>query len=108
MSSATDRFAGRGVALFSGLARPESFEALARSIGAAPSVSFRWDDHHPYSRRDIEWMRERAGRGTTFLTTEKDLVKTAHLFGDDAEVHALRIGIDMDGTDRLLSLAESA
>jgi tetraacyldisaccharide 4'-kinase len=71
--------AGKGAFLFAGLARPDSFEALARSHDLR-IVGKRWfRDHHGYSGRDLEQLR-RAARGAgaeILLTTEKDAVRLA-------------------------------
>jgi tetraacyldisaccharide 4'-kinase len=71
--------AGKAAFLFAGLARPDSFEALARSHGLR-IVGKRWfRDHHGYSRRDLEQLRRaaQAAGAEILLTTEKDSVRLA-------------------------------
>jgi tetraacyldisaccharide 4'-kinase len=71
--------AGRAAFLFAGLARPDSFEALARAHGVRV-VGRRWfRDHHPYTRRDLEQLRRAAqsAGAEMLLTTEKDSVRLA-------------------------------
>ena len=71
--------AGKAAFLFAGLARPESFEALARARGARV-VGSRWfADHHPYSARDLLQLRRAAqlAGAEVLVTTEKDSVRLA-------------------------------
>lgn len=96
---------GKEVVLFSGIARPHSFEELAVSAGARPELSMRFADHHLYGSGDVEWMlRQSAGAGALFLTTEKDLVKVSDLFPPDAELLGLRIEMEIGGVEWLLEL----
>ena len=83
--------AGRRVALYSGVARPESFEALVERTGAEPAVSFRFIDHHRYRTEDILRMLGDAPTGAFFATTEKDWLKSKHLFPDSIDVGAVEI-----------------
>lgn len=97
---------GTSVSCFSGIARPDSFEGLMLSLGARIDVSFRYIDHHTYTRSDIEAMTAEVGETGPFITTEKDWVKVAHLFPDNAEVYALRIAMDIDGIGGLLDMLD--
>ncbi len=100
-----DLLGSRSVALFSGIARPESFEASVESIGAEPVVSFRFADHHRYSPADVSWMLERlGGSGATLVTTEKDMVKSGSLFPDEVDLVALAVEMEIRGLERLLDL----
>src|SRR6266850_2418848 len=71
--------AGKSAFLFAGLARPASFEVLARARGARV-VGSRWfADHHPYSARDLLQLRRAAhlAGAEILVTTEKDSVRLA-------------------------------
>jgi len=64
--------AGKSAFLFAGLARPASFEVLARARGARV-VGSRWfADHHPYSARDLLQLRRAAHlAGAEILVTTR-------------------------------------
>ena len=65
---------GRRVFLFAGIARPASFEATVRGLGADVAGTRWFRDHHRYSAHDLSALRGEAG-GATLVTTEKDLVR---------------------------------
>jgi len=74
--------AGRPVKLLSGIARPDSFRATLRSLGAAPAQVEVRPDHHPYPERDLRRIEALvanppgpAAGGPLWITTEKDAVK---------------------------------
>jgi tetraacyldisaccharide 4'-kinase len=89
--------AGERVALFSGIARPASFESTAEEFGLAPEVSFRFDDHHEYSTADAEGMIEECTPGTIFVTTAKDWGKVQSIF--PAEARLLKLDMEMEIVD---------
>lgn len=82
---------GRNVVLFSGIARPASFEGAARALGARPAAAYRYGDHHRYTRGDIARMVGEGGAEALYLTTEKDWYKAMGLFPTGVEVLALRV-----------------
>ncbi|HEY5132608.1 MAG TPA: tetraacyldisaccharide 4'-kinase [Candidatus Krumholzibacteriaceae bacterium] len=98
---------GRECVLFSGIARPRSFEEMALSLGARPRAAFRFADHHRYTRKDVHSMLLEGSRETAYVTTEKDWAKAQGLFPGDAEVLALRIEMRIEGFEELLSLLAS-
>ena len=89
--------AGEKVALFSGIARPASFENTVAEFGLAPEVSFRFDDHHEYSTADVEGMIEECAHGTIFVTTAKDWGKVQSIF--PAGTMLLRLEMEMEIVD---------
>ncbi len=99
---------GRSVALLSGIARPESFEAVMDSMGVSPSVSFRFTDHHEYARGDVAWVLERMEEAATLVTTEKDMVKVGRLFPEEIDLVSLRINMEVRESDRLLAHMKGA
>jgi tetraacyldisaccharide 4'-kinase len=103
-SRSLEHLSGERVALFSGIARPGSFEETVRSIGADPLISFRFVDHHLYRKGDIRWMEREIEEGCPVLTTEKDLFKAAGLFAAGTKLLTLRIGMEIKGIDSLLEL----
>jgi tetraacyldisaccharide 4'-kinase len=100
--------AGRECVLFSGIARPESFELSVRSLGAMPKTAFRFDDHHRYGSGDIRTMLGEGGPGALFVTTEKDRAKAVELFPSGTEILALRVEMRIDRIDDLLDLLFSS
>ena len=105
-SRSLEYLSGSKVALFSGIARPGSFEETVRSIGADPVISFRFADHHLYRKRDIRWMEKKIAGNCPIVTTEKDLAKAAGLFADGTQLLALRIGMEIKGIDTLLGFLD--
>lgn len=67
---------GTSVLAVSALGNPASFEQTVRSFGYDVAGSLRYDDHHRYTRDDIEAMQQTAASAHAVLvTTEKDAVK---------------------------------
>jgi tetraacyldisaccharide 4'-kinase len=84
------------VAAFCGIGNPEAFRRTLTDLGA-DLVDFRtYPDHHPYSRADVEALREYAAglpADALIVTTQKDLVK---LRLDDLAgrpLRAVRVGL---------------
>jgi tetraacyldisaccharide 4'-kinase len=100
--AATRDLRGRRVFLFAGIARPDSFEVLARELGA-DVVGARWfRDHHWYSDADLTSLRAQAA-GAELLTTEKDLVRIAQPEGISALPIELQVSAGEAAIDRLLA-----
>jgi tetraacyldisaccharide 4'-kinase len=95
---------GKRIALFSGIARPDSFEELVERLGGNIDVSFRFIDHHRYRSKDVTWMLHRAPEGIAYLTTEKDWVKAAHLFPAGFPVYALRVRMEISDLEKLMDV----
>jgi tetraacyldisaccharide 4'-kinase len=95
---------GEKTVLFSGIARPESFEESAAQFGIDPSVSFRFDDHHAYLPEDIKGMIDECGSESVFVTTAKDWAKAAPLFREDVRVMRLDMEMQIEDMEGLLKL----
>jgi tetraacyldisaccharide 4'-kinase len=69
-----EAFEGETVALFSGIASPDSFEDLIRGLGINIGLSLRFEDHHHYSRKELEdiFRQVQEKSITRIITTEKD------------------------------------
>jgi tetraacyldisaccharide 4'-kinase len=65
---------GKRVFLFAGIARPGSFEATLRGLGAEIAGARWFRDHHFYTARDLSALRREAGP-SMLVTTEKDFVR---------------------------------
>jgi tetraacyldisaccharide 4'-kinase len=63
------------VLLFSGIAKPDSFEASARQAGLAVGGHLRFPDHHFYGKADLERIAAAGGSFDAVVTTEKDAVR---------------------------------
>jgi len=94
---------GAKIALFSGIARPGSFEDTAVEFGLDPEVSFRYDDHHEYSIADISDMIEECAPGAVFVTTAKDWGKVSSLFPEETSLLRLDMDMEIAGMEELLA-----
>ena len=73
---AGDRFAGRRVAAFAGIGRPEKFFATLRGLGAGLVATRDFPDHHLYRDSELAALRrEAAEAGAVLVTTRKDWVR---------------------------------
>jgi tetraacyldisaccharide 4'-kinase len=100
--------AGRECVLFSGIARPGSFERTILALGARPRAAFRFVDHHRYVREDVRSMLIEGGSDALFVTTEKDRAKAIDLFPAGASVLALRVEMRIDRLSDLLDLLSTS
>lgn len=69
------------VIAFCGIARPVQFFAGLREAGVHLADSIAFPDHHRYTARDLDRLREAARRAqaAAFVTTEKDRVRLGEL-----------------------------
>ncbi|MBN1884582.1 MAG: tetraacyldisaccharide 4'-kinase, partial [Candidatus Krumholzibacteriota bacterium] len=96
-----DALANRRVLLFSGIARPASFESLAAPLCGEAVASVRFEDHHRYTDADIRLLVETAGGETALVTTEKDWAKVAGLVPRGRDLFAIEIETGTEGIERL-------
>lgn len=67
---------GVRVVAFAGIARPEKFFASLEEAGAEVVVHASFPDHHPFTRRELARLRDRAARdGAVLVSTAKDAVR---------------------------------
>jgi tetraacyldisaccharide 4'-kinase len=108
-----DALAGRKVFAFSGIARPERFEADLGMTGARVLGSRRYRDHHPFSDADLREIAAEARRlgAEVLVTTEKDRVRLPALPASSPSLHSLVLGVEEQPGPRLvehlLALLES-
>jgi len=90
-----DFLAGKLVFAFAGIARPDSFFSLLRTLGAVVSGSAVFPDHHSYTRSDLTALVSQAGEHTSaFLaTTEKDGVRLNNMAPEG--IWAVRIDLEV-------------
>jgi tetraacyldisaccharide 4'-kinase len=69
------------VIAFCGIARPEQFFEGLREAGLRLAGSIAFPDHHRYTARDVDRLREaaRGAHAAAFVTTEKDRVRLGGL-----------------------------
>jgi tetraacyldisaccharide 4'-kinase len=84
------------VAVLSGLADPESFEAQIESLGAKLDQRWKYPDHHPYRMSELRSISKLSG-GLPIITTFKDAARfppgwTEALPG---EVYALAVKLEI-------------
>jgi len=65
---------GKRLGLISGIAHPEGFESLVKDLGADIALTFRFPDHHYYSKKDWEDISRKLNQQAidALVTTEKD------------------------------------
>jgi tetraacyldisaccharide 4'-kinase len=80
---------------FSGIARPERFEADLRALGVRLAGSRRFPDHHAFRPRDMEQVAAEARRAgaEVLVTTEKDLVRIGEAPDSSLPLYALAIRV---------------
>ncbi|MCX5703219.1 MAG: tetraacyldisaccharide 4'-kinase, partial [Candidatus Omnitrophica bacterium] len=68
---------GKSAALFSGIGDPESFENLIARCGIHIGLSFRFRDHHNYTKQDLDKVIQSAREKNidTIITTAKDAAR---------------------------------
>ena len=87
---------GKKVAIFSGIAYPESFEGTIKEQGAEIIYTKRFLDHHRFSKGEIMtvFMEAFASGAEMILTTEKDAVRLPKIF-PKIPLYYLRLEIDL-------------
>ena len=87
---------GKKVAIFSGIAYPESFEGTIKEQGADIIYTKRFLDHHRFSKGEIKtvFMEAFASGAEMILTTEKDAVRLPKIF-PKIPLYYLRLEIDL-------------
>ena len=88
---------GRRIGVFSGIATPESFEALLRESGAILTQKRRFLDHHRFSVEDLEsfFKAAKAAQLTMVVTTEKDSVRIPKDFVSPLPLYYMRVEIEI-------------
>ena len=103
-----DFIKGKKVAIFSGIAYPESFEGTIKEQNADIIYTKRFLDHHRFSKGEIKtvFMESFASGAEMILTTEKDAVRLPKIF-PKIPLYYLRLEIDLlSNEEDFNSLAE--
>lgn len=101
----------RRVATFSGVASPRSFQLLLARAGIKPVRNFEFCDHHAFSRKELEEIRQVSEKSEVeeIITTEKDFYRAPDTITEvlDPLVLAARLQISAGEeilTDRIFDL----
>jgi len=90
-------FQGKTVTLFSGIGGPDSFENLIKGLGIKAGLSFRFCDHHNYTKEDLDSIIRSSKEKNidTIITTEKDAVRLYELRVTNYELRILFLRIEL-------------
>lgn len=87
---------GKSAFAFSGIADGAAFGETVRGLGVAVTAERAFGDHHAYAADVAELVRD-AQKASVAVTTDKDAVKIAPLWPNDAPpLYALRIGMQLN------------
>jgi tetraacyldisaccharide 4'-kinase len=95
------------VAVFSGIAMPDSFENFITTMGGHVAYKRRFLDHHRFLVGELERMDENASyvNADLIITTEKDSVRIDEGFGFSTPAYYLRLEIELLSGDQELEQA---
>jgi tetraacyldisaccharide 4'-kinase len=90
-----DFLAGKRVFAFAGIARPDPFFSLLRTLGAIVTGTAVYRDHYSYTKSDLAGLVRQAGeQGATLMaTTEKDGVRLRDMVQES--IWAVRIDLEV-------------
>ena len=95
----------RPVAAFCGIGNPEAFRRTLAALGARVCAFRTFPDHHPYTREDVQdlrqWARQQAP-DCVVVTTQKDLVKLRLTQLGSRPLWALRIRLQVEAGQDVL------
>jgi tetraacyldisaccharide 4'-kinase len=88
---------GKRIAVFSGIAAPESFEAFFENCGATLVHRRRFPDHYRFTENDLVYIFERAQTlgAEWVVTTEKDAARLTPGWFYPLPIYFLRIEIEI-------------
>jgi tetraacyldisaccharide 4'-kinase len=89
---------GSSIAVFSGIATPESFESMLRKFGAEIHFNKRFLDHHRFTTHEIDAIFEEVSINKNIemiVTTEKDAVRLSEDINPPLPIYYLRLEIDI-------------
>jgi len=99
--------AGKKVVAFAGLANPDDFLEMVKSLGAHIIHFKAFSDHHSFAKAEIEELasQKRRSGGDFLLTTEKDWVRIDGKIGVDLDIAILTIRIGFaSGSDTFFDI----
>lgn len=89
--------AGKRLVMLSGIAQPESFEEMVRCYQPAFTVSYRFPDHHHFTRAEMLVLRRlcEENRMQGVVTTAKDAVKLSDVLDVQVPVFVLLVEFEV-------------
>lgn len=84
---------GKKVAIFSGIASPESFECFIEKLGAEIVYRKRFIDHHRFSEGELISINEHSRGADYIVATEKDAVRIPSSFDFVPDLYFLRVAV---------------
>ncbi len=92
-----EKMQGQGICSLAGIARPESFEATLKSLGARVALKYRVGDHHAYTTGEMIRLFTRCQKNEIrrIVTTAKDAVRIPKLLVET-------VGPDLKGLELLV------
>lgn len=105
---APENLRGEGVVAVSGIAMPDLFVETLRNLGAQIKKTFLYEDHHPFTEKEIAAARTAARElGCRIVTTEKDYFRGPELFRG-ADLWVLKIRLKMtQGAEEFMTRLET-
>jgi tetraacyldisaccharide 4'-kinase len=88
-------FNEKRVLALSGIANPSSFLSLLKKCGMKVIKEAIFPDHHRYIKKDLVSIEKKGKEADWVVTTEKDLVRLAHLEIGQLPIRALRIDMKL-------------
>ncbi|MEK6679734.1 MAG: tetraacyldisaccharide 4'-kinase [Nitrospirota bacterium] len=86
----------KSVTIFSGIANPLSFSYLIKNSGANIVEEFIFNDHHFYTKNEVDKIKLSNKKADMIITTEKDAVKIRELIKEDINIWSVRIDLYID------------
>ena len=96
ISITAEELKGKTAALICGIADPDSFEGLISSLGIKIAMSFKFPDHHDYTKEELEtiFAKARDAKVDAIITTEKDAVRFRRVQSTEYRVQILILHIE--------------
>lgn len=95
---------GAVVGLLTGVARPQAVRRTLEALGARLVAERIFEDHHPYTSRDLAGLVDEA---PLWITTEKDAVKLLPAWAGRADLRVLAQELEVEAADPLLDWLEA-
>ena len=92
---------GKRILAFAGLADPDDFFELLRSLGAVLVETIIFPDHHRYTESDLKILGQKIPGVDWVLTTEKDMVRLQSLNLEGLPIRVLTIRMEIADEDAL-------
>lgn len=89
--------AGKHIALFSGIAMPQSFEKIIEELGGIVDFHSVFSDHHSFKQKELNKLARRCEEwdSAMLITTEKDAVRLQEDLSFPIPAYYLRIEVDI-------------